>query len=173
MYASRTNDCTRSLADCAGLPYLTVRLDNADGLVQWEACKLTLRLVNQGRASIQQEIGLALGGGFVELVEARVLGDLAPRATWRVPLLAPATLAAAIPLRTIKAPKNKGCFTVCWAVAKSNPLCLRSSKRVWLNASPAGSVAGSRLETPLRSTPSLAAVARMVSGWPSRIGMTR
>jgi outer membrane protein assembly factor BamB len=89
--AQALNACTRSLAECAGLPYLTARLDNADGLVQWEPCKLNLRLVNQGRQPVQQEIRLTLGGGFAELMEAKVLGDLAPKGTWRVPLLATAT----------------------------------------------------------------------------------
>lgn len=89
--AKAHNDCTRSLADCAGLPYLTARLDNADSLEQWVQRNVTLRLVNQGRRPVQQEIRLTLGGGFAESVEARVMGDLAPKATWRVSLLATAT----------------------------------------------------------------------------------
>lgn len=82
------NECMQSAAECGGLPYVTARLENAGGMVQWEASKLTLRLVNQGWAAVRGEIRLTLGGGLADLVEAKILGDLPVRQQWRVPLLA-------------------------------------------------------------------------------------
>lgn len=82
------NECTLALAECIGLPHVSTRLDNANGLVQWEKSKLTLRLTNSGVAPIKGEVRIAIGGGFAELVEARLLGDLRARGQWRVPVTA-------------------------------------------------------------------------------------
>ena len=82
------NESTQALAECVGLPYIAVRVDNLDSLVQWEESRLTLRLLNTGTAAIRGEVRIAIGGGFAELVEARLLGDLRGRGQWRVPLTA-------------------------------------------------------------------------------------
>ncbi len=90
------NECTLALAECIGLPHVSARLDNANGLAQWERSKLTLRLTNLGGAPVKGEVRIAIGGGFAELVEARLLGDLRAGGQWRVPVEAIAVQPASL-----------------------------------------------------------------------------
>ncbi|MGC8780483.1 MAG: PQQ-binding-like beta-propeller repeat protein [Anaerolineae bacterium] len=86
--AAALNESTQALAECAGLPRVAVRVDNLDSLVQWEQGHLALRLTNTGAAAIKGEVRITIGGGFAELVEARLLGDLRAKGQWRVPVTA-------------------------------------------------------------------------------------
>jgi len=79
------NECTRALASCAGLPYVSLQPVNLGKSVQWAPGELTLRVTNEGRAPVTG-LRMWIGGALKSVVEARIPEVLMPGQMWRIPL---------------------------------------------------------------------------------------
>ncbi len=79
------NECTRALASCACLPYVSLQPINLGKSIQWEQGELTLRVTNEGRAPMTG-LRMWIGGALKSVVEARIPEVLLPGQMWRIPL---------------------------------------------------------------------------------------
>jgi len=78
--------CTRALASCAGLSYLSLQAVNVGTFVQWREDELTLRLTNLGQATLPAGVRLWLGGALRTPAAADIKAALPPGAAWNIPL---------------------------------------------------------------------------------------